>query len=407
MQEQNASASQIFLFDKYAISNFQLSVLLLTVICYDIGIPHRKEEPILNRKIFCVLLGANALLLASLMIGIVGASQKTADATLIFRDIRLVVDGNAVEPTNAVGAPVEPFIIDGTTYLPVRAVANALGKEVSWDDATSTVYIGIQPEPETPDEAPDETTDETTDVTPDEDYDHSSDLAYIRHKGTLVIGVTDYPPFDYRNDDGAWTGFDAALAADFAAQLGVTPVFTEIDWDDKVGALENKTIDVVWNAMTRTENVVETMTCSDIYASNCQRLIVRTEDIGTYTSVSSLKDQKVAVENGTAGAYAAKNYKLTTVGCADPASALAMVADGTAAAAVTDTLYVDYLVGEGKRFPALTDTGISLYKEPFVVGSRKDSDIVTELNNFFATGREAGYLDGVAARFGLHAILDT
>ena len=36
---------------------------------------------------------------------------------------------------------VEPFIIDGTTYLPVRALSNALGFDVGWDNATSTVSI--------------------------------------------------------------------------------------------------------------------------------------------------------------------------------------------------------------------------------------------------------------------------
>ncbi|NCC69307.1 MAG: copper amine oxidase N-terminal domain-containing protein, partial [Clostridia bacterium] len=37
------------------------------------------------------------------------------------------------------------FIYGGTTYLPVRAVASALGVEVGWDGDTSTVYLGEQP----------------------------------------------------------------------------------------------------------------------------------------------------------------------------------------------------------------------------------------------------------------------
>ena len=47
-----------------------------------------------------------------------------------------------MEPKDANGNTVEPFIIDGTTYLPVRAVSNALGLNVGWDDATSTVSLG-------------------------------------------------------------------------------------------------------------------------------------------------------------------------------------------------------------------------------------------------------------------------
>ncbi len=69
----------------------------------------------------------------------------TLQKNVTYRDIKIVVDGNEIIPTDANGNPVEPFIIDGTTYLPVRAVANAFGKEVGWDDATNTVYLGVQP----------------------------------------------------------------------------------------------------------------------------------------------------------------------------------------------------------------------------------------------------------------------
>ena len=40
---------------------------------------------------------------------------------------------------------MEPFIYNGTTYLPVRAVGEALGKQVGWDGKTKTVYIGEVP----------------------------------------------------------------------------------------------------------------------------------------------------------------------------------------------------------------------------------------------------------------------
>ena len=60
--------------------------------------------------------------------------------------VQLVVHGTEVTPKDANGSVVEPFIVDGTTYLPVRAVAEALGEEVSWDGTTKTIYIGEKPE---------------------------------------------------------------------------------------------------------------------------------------------------------------------------------------------------------------------------------------------------------------------
>ena len=57
--------------------------------------------------------------------------------------IKLVVNGAPVTPKDANGSTVEPFIYNGTTYLPVRAGGNALGQDVSWNGNTKTVYIGM------------------------------------------------------------------------------------------------------------------------------------------------------------------------------------------------------------------------------------------------------------------------
>lgn len=56
--------------------------------------------------------------------------------------IRIVIDGKEIEPTDANGNIVEPAIYEGTTYLPVRAVAQAFGKAVYWDGQNYTVYLG-------------------------------------------------------------------------------------------------------------------------------------------------------------------------------------------------------------------------------------------------------------------------
>lgn len=62
-----------------------------------------------------------------------------------YRDIKLFVDDEIITPKDAEGNVVEPFIYDGTTYLPVRAVGEALGRDVDWDNETSTVVITGKP----------------------------------------------------------------------------------------------------------------------------------------------------------------------------------------------------------------------------------------------------------------------
>ena len=65
---------------------------------------------------------------------------KTIQA--VFKNIKICVDGVAMTPRDTAGKEVEPFIYNGTTYLPVRAVGEAVGKEVTYDGSTNTVYLG-------------------------------------------------------------------------------------------------------------------------------------------------------------------------------------------------------------------------------------------------------------------------
>ena len=69
------------------------------------------------------------------------STQATVSASITYRDIAIILDGAALSPTDAAGNPVEPFLLEGTTYLPVRAISEALDLTVAWDEATSTVIL--------------------------------------------------------------------------------------------------------------------------------------------------------------------------------------------------------------------------------------------------------------------------
>ena len=73
--------------------------------------------------------------------GTVCAAPVTKMLEAHYNDIKLEINGALTEPKDANGNTVDPFIVDGTTYLPVRAIAQALNKTVSWDGDTSTVVI--------------------------------------------------------------------------------------------------------------------------------------------------------------------------------------------------------------------------------------------------------------------------
>lgn len=170
------------------------------------------------------------------------------------------------------------------------------------------------------------------------DTAEASDLAYVQDKGTLVVGITEFEPMDYQNESGEWVGFDADLAKEFAESLGVEVQFQIIDWDSKIMELDGKTIDVVWNGMTLTEDVTSAMECSQPYLINQQVVVVPAAVADQYQSEDSLTDLAFAVEIGSAGCEiaAANGYNYTEV--ADQATALLEVASGTADAAIIDSL---------------------------------------------------------------------
>lgn len=100
-----------------------------------------------------------------------------------------------------------------------------------------------------------------------------SDVAYIQDKGTLIVGITEFEPMDYKDENGEWIGFDADMAKLVAEKLGVDIEFIVIDWSNKIMELDSKSIDVVWNGMTLTDEVKGSMECTNPYFNNAQVVV--------------------------------------------------------------------------------------------------------------------------------------
>lgn len=232
-----------------------------------------------------------------------------------------------------------------------------------------------------------------------------SDKKYVQDKGTLVVGITDFAPMDYQDANGEWIGFDADLARAFAEKLGVEAEFQIIaDWDAKVMELDGKTVDVVWNGMTLTDDVKAAMECSNPYCANSQIVVLPVDQADNYPTVESMKDLTFAVENGSAGQEAVEALGYATVPTQDQGTALTEVKAGTADAAVIDSLMAAAMVGEGTDFADLTYT-IGLCDEEYGVGFRKGSDLAAELNTFFKEAAEDGTMAELAHTYGVDAAL--
>ena len=229
-----------------------------------------------------------------------------------------------------------------------------------------------------------------------------SDLAYVKDKGTLVVGITDFEPMDYQDENGNWIGFDADLASAFAESLGVDVEFVEIDWDNKILELDGKTIDCVWNGMTLTDEVTSSMSCTNAYCNNAQVVVVPSSEADKYQDTDSLKDLTFAVESGSAGEAQANELGLNYTAVTAQSDALMEVAAGTSDAAIIDSLMAGAMVGEGTGYANLTYT-IGLNDEEYGVGFRKGSDLTEELNNFFKSSYADGSMEQIAAKYGVQA----
>ena len=231
-----------------------------------------------------------------------------------------------------------------------------------------------------------------------------SDLEYVKDKGTLVVGVTDFEPMDYKDDNGEWIGFDADMAKAFAESIGVEAEFVEIDWDNKELELDGKSIDCVWNGMTLTDEVESSMECTDAYMNNAQVVVVPADKADKYQDEDSVKDLTFAVEAGSAGEEQVNRIGAQYTAVSSQADALMEVASGNSDAAAIDALMAAAMIGEGTGYADLTYT-ISLNNEEYGVGFRKGSDLAAALNDYFKKSMEDGSMKKCAENYKVQAAL--
>ncbi len=103
-----------------------------TKVCLDCGHRITVETPKTSHEFFNN---------SCLWCGQLAAYSETV--SINYRRIKIVLNGEEIIPCDGAGATVEPFIMasNGTTYLPLRAVSQALGLNVSWDGVANTVDL--------------------------------------------------------------------------------------------------------------------------------------------------------------------------------------------------------------------------------------------------------------------------
>ena len=82
------------------------------------------------------------------------AESASRQITAIYGGIEIYINGAKLVPKDVNGNYVQPFVVDGTTYLPIRAVAEAVGYDVNYDDETHTATLAPKTKEVSPSPSP-------------------------------------------------------------------------------------------------------------------------------------------------------------------------------------------------------------------------------------------------------------
>lgn len=233
-----------------------------------------------------------------------------------------------------------------------------------------------------------------------------TDTELVKSKGKLVIGVTDYAPFDYEKD-GKWVGFDADMARLVGKKLDVEVEIVEINWNKKIVELQSKKVDLLWNAMTVTDDLRKNLDFSVSYAQNCQVAVIKKENATKYTNEETIKNAKIVAEGGSAGENVAieKFGQGKVTGADSQLKALMEVSAGTADVAVIDYSMAACLCGTGDYENLSMVDGLRMSEEFFAVGARKGSDLVAVVDEVLKGAYKDGTMEKLRKQYGETSIV--
>ncbi len=243
---------------------------------------------------------------------------------------------------------------------------------------------------------------DTTTAAPTE----TSDLAYIKANGKMIIGYTEFAPMNYKDDNGELIGFETEFAKAVCAELGVEPVFQLIDWGAKETELKSKTIDCIWNGMTITAERQAEMEISTAYMANKQVLLVKAENADKYTTAEALEGANIVAEIESAGETVAKedaffagaNYTAVDT----QAKALMEVKSGVADGCVVDYVLSIGMIGEGTDYEDLVVVEeLAFADEEYGIAFRKGADTCAAVNDAMKALADNGKLAEIAEKYKL------
>ena len=230
-------------------------------------------------------------------------------------------------------------------------------------------------------------------------------LQAIMERGVLRVGSTgDYNPMSYLDPaTNRYVGFDAALAEDLAAWLGVEIEYVPTSWPTLTEDTMAGKFDLAICGITITDTRKETMLMSDGYLANGKTILCRADEADRYASLTDINRPEVRVMVNPGGLnekFALQNLPDCTLIVHDVNQEIpALVAEGEADIMITEIMEAGYYIGQDKRLAA------PLIYEPFTQGQlgvlmpKGSEDLLNYVNMFLAAEKESGRLDELAEEY--------
>lgn len=232
-----------------------------------------------------------------------------------------------------------------------------------------------------------------------------SALERIRQRGALLVGATgDYKPMSYLDPEtGTYWGFDAALAQDLAAALGVELQYVPTSWPTLTADTLAEKFDLALCGITVTGARKEAALMSDGYLDNGKTILCRAEDADRYACLEDINRPEVRVMVNPGGLneqFARENLPRATLIVHDVNHAIpGLVAAGEADIMITEIMEAGYYIARDSRLAA------PLIGRPFTHGQlgvlmpKGSEDLLAFVNRFLAEEKASGRIDGLAREY--------
>lgn len=202
----------------------------------------------------------------------------------------------------------------------------------------------------------------------------------------------DFPPFESRDVEGNFEGFDIDLANYIADELGYELKIQDMKFDGLIGALQTERVDMVLSGMSATEKRKENVDFSTEYNHSGEMFItLKDSEIKT---IEDLKGKSLGVQLGTIQEDGAKKIQKETVDFEMKAVDNSSVLIQELLSKKIDVVYMDKAVAQGY----IEEQDLAGFDDPtssspgMAVAFPKGSELVDQVNEVLKDAEESGKL---------------